>query len=302
MTLANAHTHLEFSTRERLLPDPSCSFAEWIVRVATDNDRVPPEDYAIACEKGVIELARCGTTQVGDFSKTGGCLPYLIEYGLTGIVWIQVLGERMEKGLLKLERARRIIDLNRGRASNSSIEMGLGVHSPYSLNPNLWEPALRYAEAESLSLCIHVAESPSEWELFVRGTGPHRELEKALDLPAFPCPNMSPISYLHKLGALQFSPYLVHAVHVDDEDIDLIQKSRSRVVHCPRSNQRLECGRMPLERYVAKNVDVLIGTDSRASSPSLDVREEMEFARTLHKEVVDAKIVEEMIRRSLVSV
>lgn len=301
MTLVNAHTHLEFSTREHLLPNLSEDFAKWIVKVAKDNDTVPKEDYPQACALGVVELVKAGTTEVGDFSKTGSSLPFLIEYGLTGVIWIQVLGERLEKGQRKLNEAKRIIERCRKIASNTSIKIGLGIHSPYSLNPRLWEPALKYCESETLSLCIHVAESPSERELFIKGTGAHRELEKALDLPPFPCPHMSPVAYLNKMGALQFSPFLVHAVQVDDDDISLIKSSNSKIVHCPRSNQRLQCGRMPLEKFVENDIDVFIGTDSRASSPSLDVREELEFAKNIHRGLVEPTTIDSMVIKSLYS-
>lgn len=301
MTLVNAHTHLEFSTRSRLLPEPSAQFSKWIVGVAKDNDTVPKEDYPRACALGVAELVEAGTSEVGDFSKTGCSLPFLIEYGLTGIIWIQVLGERLEKGQRKLSEAKEIIEHCRKIAANTSIKIGLGIHSPYSLNPQLWEPALRYCESEALSLCIHVAESPSERELFIKGTGTHRELEKALDLPPFPCPHMSPVVYLHKMGALQFSPFLVHTVQVDDDDILLIKNSNSKIVHCPRSNDRLQCGRMPLEKFVENNIDVFIGTDSRASSPSLDVREELEFAKNIHRGLVESAIIDSMVIKNLYS-
>lgn len=226
-------------------------------------------------------------------------MPVLVEYGLSGIVWIQVLGERIEKGLHKLEKAKSIIDACRDQVKNSSIQIGLSLHSPYSINPNLWEPALRYCEAEALTICIHVAEAPSELELLTKGTGKHRELEKELNLPELPCPHMTPVAYLNKVGVLQFSPYLVHAIHVNDNDIALIQKSKSKIVHCPRSNQRLECGVMPLEKYLAQSIDVYIGTDSRASSPSLNIKEEVEFAKQIHKKTVKPEVIESLAKKSL---
>lgn len=299
MSLINAHTHLEFSNRGYLLPFTSADFVKWIAKIAKDNDSVPPEEYLKACEQGVKELVQSGTTHVGDISKTGNSLPFLIEYGLSGIIWIQVLGERIEKGLQKLEKAKTIIDFCRNQAKNSSIEMGMSLHAPYSVNPALWEPALRYCKSESLSVCIHVAESPSEFELFTKGTGNHRELEKELGLPELPCPHMTPIAYLNKVGVLEFSPYLVHVVQVNDNDIELIQKSKSKVVHCPRSNQKLECGRMPLEKFLDKNIDVYLGTDSRASSPSLNILEEMEYAKQVHKGLVGEEIIESLIKKPL---
>lgn len=64
MDLLNAHTHLEFSNRDYLLPTPSMEFTKWIGKIAKDNDSIHPDDYAKACEQGVIELVNSGTTQV----------------------------------------------------------------------------------------------------------------------------------------------------------------------------------------------------------------------------------------------
>jgi 5-methylthioadenosine/S-adenosylhomocysteine deaminase len=113
------------------------------------------------------------------------------------------------------------------------------------------------------------------------GTGPVGETNKRHQMD-FPSPHMSPIQYLEESGALELKPLLVHVVHVDDGDIQRIKRSDSAVVHCPRSNLRLRCGRMPLEKFVASHVPVYMGTDSLGSSPSLDVRDEIEVAVALH--------------------
>ena len=51
---------------------------------------------------------------------------------------------------------------------------------------------------------------------------------------------------------------------------------------------------MPLERYLAAGVPVYLGTDSRASSPSLDVRAEAKLAQQLHSGLVNPLEVMEL--------
>jgi cytosine/adenosine deaminase-related metal-dependent hydrolase len=84
---------------------------------------------------------------------------------------------------------------------------------------------------------------------------------------------------------------------VTDADIGLITEAGCTVAHCPRSNQRLSCGRMPLERYLAAGVPLYLGTDSRASSPDLDVRAEADFARRLHGGLVDPDRITALINQ-----
>ena len=109
----------------------------------------------------------------------------------------------------------------------------------------------------------------------------------------------TPVRYLHDLGVLDARPLLVHAVHVCDEDIGLIAATGCSVVHCPRSNTALSCGRMPVERFIEAGVRLYLGTDSCASSPDLDVRKEADFARKLHGDRVPPGQVEAMLQRPL---
>src|SRR5690606_2719076 len=87
---------------------------------------------------------------------------------------------------------------------------------------------------------------------------------------------------LKDLGALEGGPTLVHMVAVDDEDVRMAQAAGCVVVHCPRSNEALLCGRFPWETFARHGADVAMGTDSRGSSPDLDVVAEARRAVELH--------------------
>ncbi len=52
------------------------------------------------------------------------------------------------------------------------------------------------------------------------------------------------------------------------------------MVLCPRSNDRLGVGMAPLSLYRREGVPLALGTDSRASSDSLSVWDEIAFARS----------------------
>ena len=69
-----------------------------------------------------------------------------------------------------------------------------------------------------------------------------------------------------------------HCVHVDAEEIALLAEHGVGVAHCPRSNGYLGCGVAPLDELGTAGIDVGIGTDSPASTPSLDLFEEIRAA------------------------
>jgi cytosine/adenosine deaminase-related metal-dependent hydrolase len=107
-------------------------------------------------------------------------------------------------------------------------------------------------------------------------------------------PGLSPITYLAALGVLEARPLLVHAVQVNDEEIAAIARARCTVVHCPRSNTLLSCGRMRLEAFLSAGIPVYLGTDSRVSSPDLDVRAEAAEAKKMHAGKVDIGRIDKM--------
>src|SRR5699024_7617276 len=103
-------------------------------------------------------------------------------------------------------------------------------------------------------------------------------------LAAWTPSGLSPVGYLASLGVLEARPALVHAVHVDEDDVRTIQRAGCAVVHCPRSNLALRCGRFPWETYARHGVTVAFGTDGRGSAMSLDVQEDVAAAARLHGE------------------
>jgi 5-methylthioadenosine/S-adenosylhomocysteine deaminase len=252
-----------------------------------------------AVEAGIAALIEAGTTVVGDVSATGASVGPLLESGLAGVVYIEVLGLYAEQADRCLNGVRYLIDEWRPKERNG-MRLGLSIHAPYSTHPALWRKALDYARQEALPLCIHIAESSAEYEYLTQGTGPFAdEYYPGLGMPAVTPPRTTPIRYLEDLGALDLKPLLVHAIHVDDDDIQRIKASGASVVHCPRSNLRLRCGRIPLEKYLAHGVPVYLGTDSLSSSPSLNIFDELEVAVALHHDRVQPEAIEALLRQPL---
>src|SRR5574341_31517 len=88
---------------------------------------------------------------------------------------------------------------------------------------------------------------------------------------------------IREMASRQNLPLAVHAVQATERDIAIINKTRTPVAHCPRSNHEIGVGRMPLKRFLDEGVTVGLGTDSLASSPSLSLWDEMRYAFSVHK-------------------
>src|SRR5204862_3613602 len=69
-----------------------------------------------------------------------------------------------------------------------------------------------------------------------------------------------------------------HCVEVNEAEIALLAERDVPVAHCPRSNALLGCGIAPLAELRAAGLRVGLGTDSPASTPSIDPWEELRTA------------------------
>jgi cytosine/adenosine deaminase-related metal-dependent hydrolase len=239
-----------------------------------------------------------------DITRTWLSIEPLMASGLHGVVYLEVMGHNKHKSVERLEQAKIEIRKARQYAGYGTMQVGLSLHAPYSCHPDLLRAGAEWCRAEDVPLCIHAAESPTETKFLLSGKlplakGPVASLvKKLLSLPA--SPGLRPIPYLARLGVLAARPLLVHAVHVTGDDINFIAKAGCALVHCPRSNSLLSCGRMPLEDYLAAGVPVYLGTDSRASSPDLDVRAEARFAQRLHEGLLESQEITRLIHQPFV--
>jgi 5-methylthioadenosine/S-adenosylhomocysteine deaminase len=67
---------------------------------------------------------------------------------------------------------------------------------------------------------------------------------------------------------------LAHACYIDKDDLDLLTRSKTRLVTCPRSNAYLKNQKARTELWQKNNLLFGVGTDSKASNYSLDLRQE----------------------------
>jgi 5-methylthioadenosine/S-adenosylhomocysteine deaminase len=88
----------------------------------------------------------------------------------------------------------------------------------------------------------------------------------------------SSIRTLAETGALGPGTVAAHCVHLDDEELALLARHDVAIAHCPRSNALLGCGVAPLARFRAAGLRVCVATDSPASTPSLDMFDELRAA------------------------
>ena len=142
------------------------------------------------------------------------------------------------------------------------------------------------------------AESPEEVEFLRTGRGPIRNMLEALGVwtDAWRVPACDPVQYLAEVGYLRPGVMVVHAVHLTDQGLERLRQAGAVVVTCPRSNEWVGAGPPRLSHFYAAGVPVAVGTDSLASTSSLNMFEELSEMRRIAPEVTAASILESATR------
>ncbi|MFH2093803.1 MAG: amidohydrolase [Pseudomonadota bacterium] len=151
------------------------------------------------------------------------------------------------------------------RRAFSIIYPSIFCHSPYTCSKKTLTAAKQAANELGVVFQIHVAETRNEINMI-----------QGLD-------GRTIVEYLDILGILDEKTVLVHAIWINDTDIQRIKDSGASVVHCPESNMKLASGICPVTRLLGHDVPVGIGTDGCASNNDLDLFSEMDTAAKLHK-------------------
>lgn len=268
----NAHTHLDLSD----LPYFSGSYEAFIGHVIQSQGLRGVN----AARRGLLELERSGIFAFGDVVARAEVMRDLLtKPGLQGVAYWEVIGPHPEEADDVFAQTVEYLRDFRQFERPDGLKLGLSPHTPHTVSAPLLQKLARLAVAERLPLQIHVAESPEE-------TAFHRTGEVwprlRTMMPSWQPSGLSPVRYLAELGVLEARPTLVHMVNVTEDDVKRVAKAGCAVVHCPRSNEALGCGRFPWELYAKHGAEVAFGTDSLGSSLDLDVTREVQAARTLH--------------------
>jgi 5-methylthioadenosine/S-adenosylhomocysteine deaminase len=144
----------------------------------------------------------------------------------------------------------------------------MAPHAPYSVSDKAFSRVITLAEELDLPVHMHVHETRDEIE---RSQAQH---------------GVRPLERLRRLGLVGPNLIAVHAIHLTQEEIELLLQNDSSVAHCPSSNLKLANGFAPVAPMLAHGVNVGLGTDGSASNNRLDMFQEMRQAALLAKAVV----------------
>lgn len=269
--LVNAHAHLELPPLlDRI---HATNYTQWVLNLLKAKQHLTTADYADAARANARALIASGTTMVAEISTHGASPAVLSRSGLRAMIY---------RELISMGRGSRIPALR--RTSSSLIRHGFSPHSPHTVSENVLKAVRQAAVRTGTSICMHVAETRDELNLLQGKAGGLDDLYAAAGWDRSWAPRArSSFEYLRRTGILGPAFLAVHAVHVDDADIAIIKRSGAGIAHCPRSNSALGVGKMRLAAFLEAGIPVGLGTDSLASSPNLNLWDEMRYAYRIHR-------------------
>ena len=290
--LINAHTHLELSWLRGRVP-PANRFTDWVktlVAIRRGTEQAITPEIVAPIHDAISELQWTGTVAVGDVSNSLASVEPMVQHGVKGVVFHELLGFSARDGaVIAASREKRDAAARRG------VRVTLAPHAPYSTSVELFK-AIR--EAVNASPCpimaVHLGESPEEVELLATGGGPWRGMLETIGVwrDDWTVPECGPVQFLERHGVIDAATLVVHGVQFDDDALIRLKALGATLVTCPRSNRWVGVGYPPIERFYKSGVPVAVGTDSLASVEDLNLFSELKTMRYLAPSVPARKILE----------
>jgi putative selenium metabolism protein SsnA len=271
--LINSHTHL-YSTFALGMPGAQPqprNFMQTLKKVWWRLDKaLSGEAIRLSALLSLAQAIRAGTTTLIDHHSSPNaicgsldCLGDIIEdAGIRACLSYEVSDRdgkrRTREGIV--ENMRFLQAMSR----RSSLVRGLfGLHSSFTLSDETLRRCVTAARAVNAGFHLHCAEGLIDNEDSMKKYG------------------KGVVERLAELGVLGPQTILGHCVHVSEKQITILAKTRTMVVHNPRSNMNNAVGCAPLTRMVKRGVTVGLGTDGMSQS----MWDELKTGVLLHKHV-----------------
>jgi cytosine/adenosine deaminase-related metal-dependent hydrolase len=275
----NAHTHLELSTLNGLVP-PSHDFVDWLCRLMAT---VPAESMTFervreAVCAGIAQSLAAGVTTVGDIARfPTWTREVLAASPLRCVSFGEVIAIGTRRNLL----GERLDAASDTKWHGERMRVGVSPHSPYTVEPQAMRACAERARELNAPPCVHLAETAHEDAFTRSGEGPLADYLRTIGIwdASIPVSGCGPVELAARTGLLSSRTVIAHANYVSDRDINLIAQGGAHVAYCPRTHRVFGHPPHRFREMIAAGINVCIGTDSLASNPSLSILDELRFLR-----------------------
>ena len=161
-------------------------------------------------------------------------------------------------------------------AETDRLLIGISPHAPYTVTRDDLSHAAALAQAAAAPLTMHLLETREEAQWLAGAGGGLADFLERHELPNVAARFEGDIvGFLEQIGILACRPLLAHVNYATDEQLDRLARSEAGVVWCPRAHRFFGHANHRWREMLARRINVCIGTDSAASTPSLSILDEL---------------------------
>ncbi len=241
----------------------------WPLEMSHDENSI-----TISAQLGIAELFKGGTTTILDMG-TIHFTDYIFQTaqtsGIRAIIGkalmdnsIGVSGKYREPTHLALKEVHRLIHDWHGQADNR-LQFALTPRFLLSCSLELFQEVKVLSEEKGLLIHTHAAESKKEIEIIAKQSG------------------LRNIEYLHHYGVTGPRLCLAHCIWLEDDEIEILKRTHTKVLHCPSSNLKLASGLAKVPEMLVRGINVTLGADGAPCNNNLNIFIEMRLASLLQK-------------------
>ena len=264
--LVNLHTHAAMTLMRGLADDRT--LMEWLEQhIWPAEMRLVSPDFVydgtlLAC----AEMLRGGITCFNDmYFFPEAAAQATLQSGMRAALGMIVFEFRSPYGNDANDYLHKGLRLRDSLREETRLSFCLAPHAPFTVSDASFQKVATYAGELDVPVHIHLHETLDEIRNSVSTHG------------------LRPIRRLQNLDLLGPHLIAVHAVHLADDEIDLLTEHGCHIAHCPSSNLKLASGIAPVARMQARGLNIGLGTDGAASNNRLDLFTEMRQAALLAK-------------------
>lgn len=289
--LVNAHTHLELGgLRGRIT---SRNLWDWFDELVTLNRSPDAEmERHRAVLDGAAESIAGGTTTIGDISRTGASAESLVHSPIRKVCYLELISGARTLPNDAVTFCEQFESLRRKMTQDDRLRLGISPHAPYSVTRSDLCAAIELAAEHNAPLTMHFLETADEARWLHEGGGRVADyLTRYQVRRGESTPPGDVLKHLEARGALGRRMLLAHVNYVDDATIARLAASRCSVVWCPRTHSYFGHPPHRWRELLAAGVNVCLGTDSLASTPTLSMLDEIRFIQTRFPDSAPATIL-----------
>ncbi len=282
--LVNPHVHLELSD---LSPGGRPrSLADWIISLIKRTPERDAETITAAVQAGVAQSLRYGVTTLGDitafprFTRTA-----LTQGPLHAVSFGEVRAMATRRGLLEA----RVKEAENRLSASDHLSIGVSPHSPYSIEIHGYRRCVEAARSARLPIATDLAEAPDEAAFLSDHQGSLRAIWDFLGAWDDQVSTFAggPIRFAKAVGLLDHNAasLLAHVNYCDDAELEILSRSKASVVYCPRTHAFFGHPPHRWREMLSRGINVAVGTDSCASSPNLNLVDDLRLLRQIAPQV-----------------